>query len=327
MFLLPYRDTLLQRVDRVRGGRERGGPVRRRHDDQHRRLGELEIADPVQECHAARRRATGAEPRARSRASRARPARRTPRMSSRRHLTTLGVVAHDAAERDDRPRRGHGGPLHDGLRRQWLRRSSATQSAASVMGRSTARESTERSSSGRLPAVFSGSSRRYTRATMPVGERPGDDPRDDPHDDPRRGRIPTRAGPDIRRAAGSPRPPVGPSHRARRDPDAGRCHCRFRATRGHRPATHRDLVACSGRGRSRRRARDRRRAGSDGHARPRLVHRRPRQRDHGDDERRPRRTRRSRSPVWVHRWSPSPYTTRAARAAAPVSAFATAAAC
>src|SRR5258705_2815638 len=50
--LLPHRYRLLEGVNREAAGVERLGPVRRRHDDHHARLTDLEPADPVHEGHS-----------------------------------------------------------------------------------------------------------------------------------------------------------------------------------------------------------------------------------------------------------------------------------
>src|SRR5262245_23193257 len=104
VLLLPDRHGLLQGVDGEPRGFERLGAVRRRRDDEHRRLRQLEMPETVQQ-----REPLDVGP----------PATRLGRdlMESRERgvlvglvrerghaLATVGVVAHDSKEADDRPR-------------------------------------------------------------------------------------------------------------------------------------------------------------------------------------------------------------------------------
>src|SRR5262245_38317450 len=120
VLLLPYRHGLLQRVDGEPRGFERLGAVRRRRHDEHRRFGELEVAEPVQQREPLH---LGPSPTGLD-GDLCEPCAGgvlVCLVRERGHaVATLGVIAHDTEEAHDRTGARRGGPRGGRVRGQGL---------------------------------------------------------------------------------------------------------------------------------------------------------------------------------------------------------------
>ena len=206
----------LQRVDRELGGRERVAAMRRRDHDDDRHLGEPKVADAMQERDALRRRASDA------RISAAIAVQR-PNCGTLVGLvghaddsrTTLGVIAHDTGERDDRAGRRHGRPLRRGRGRQGLVGERDPVAARRVWA-GARRPVYGTTLVARLPAVAPGEcvstlARRWGQATATTTSPSTSTTRDQPRDQTRNSaRNPTTSAPARESPARPARPGVAP---------------------------------------------------------------------------------------------------------------------